>query len=161
MRKNGALVNSGTLVLRQTLSHFRHFMEYLAVLPILKTTIAVLYFFSVRRATRGDSGGSNDVSAPRFDDLKGPLSHDTVPHPCFPWRVWKDLQEVLPTATNQEGNCIPACPGNRQVGRRAAIMPPFYLFFHLQNSAAAEASAPTRGQSAGIEVSHEVQRCHG
>jgi hypothetical protein len=54
-------------------------------------------------------------AAPRHRDLWAPIGGAEVPHPCFPWRVWSELQHVLSTLNNREGACVAACPGLGQV----------------------------------------------
>jgi|ERR1700722_1829077 len=53
--------------------------------------------------------------APRYGNLEGPLTAGGAAHPCFPWKVWKDLQDISSTSINHEGRCIPGCPGQTLV----------------------------------------------
>jgi hypothetical protein len=55
--------------------------------------------------------------APRDRNIWGPLATQGPVHQCFPWVIWRDLQRVSPSRTNQEGRCIPGCPEQLAVRR--------------------------------------------
>lgn len=55
------------------------------------------------------------ITAPRHRNLWATLPGADTSHPCFPWKVWVNLQVVASTIDNAEGLCIASCPRQSQV----------------------------------------------
>jgi hypothetical protein len=76
----------------------------------------LLFFGTPCRCLSLDQILTHFYLAPRHRNLWAPLPEGSIDHLCFPWRVWKDLQQIAPTEKNKGGDCTMDCPRQTQVG---------------------------------------------
>jgi hypothetical protein len=54
--------------------------------------------------------------APRHQNLWGPITAGGAVHRCFPWKVWRNLQEISSSDVNRDAQCVAGCP-NQEIVR--------------------------------------------